>query len=214
MFRLAASTVGRGLDPARKPPLLGEGDRDSGGRVGMLSFCLCTPISLSAHKETGVRLQRKALHPHRLLPQTLPLKGEKLSPRVGFFLISTAVVQADSRFSIYQGGTTFALRAPPPAPSKGAILRELPPPRTDFPTIGHIGELHSGAGARPQPKKTVQGVCLVPVPRPPPRYDDEIFTPYIPKFFGTPTPAPTARGGRWRGWWRGGEWAQDRFSAR
>ena len=26
-------TVGRGLDPAERPPLLGEGDRVSGGRV-------------------------------------------------------------------------------------------------------------------------------------------------------------------------------------
>ena len=77
------------------------------------------PISLSAHKETGVRLQRKALHPHRLLPQTLPLKGEKLLPGEGFFLISTAVVQADSRFSIYQGGTTFCAPRLTPSPLEG-----------------------------------------------------------------------------------------------
>ena len=82
------------------------------------SFCLCTPISLSAHKETGVRLQRKVLHPHRLLPQTLPLKGDKLLPEEGIFLISTAVVQADSRFSIYQGGTTLCAPRPTPKPPR------------------------------------------------------------------------------------------------
>ena len=37
-FRLATSTVGRGLDPAEKPPLLGEGDRVSGGRVENVLF--------------------------------------------------------------------------------------------------------------------------------------------------------------------------------
>ena len=35
----------------------------------------------------------------------------------------------------------------PQAPSKGAILRELPPPRTDFHTIGHIAELSYQGGS-------------------------------------------------------------------
>ena len=47
--------------------------------------------------------------------------------------------------------------------------QRLPPPRTDFPTIGHIAELHSEAEARPQPKKTAQGVRHA-LRDPPPRF--------------------------------------------
>ena len=97
-----------------------------------------------AQRDGGTR-QRKALHPYRLLPQTLPLavpknfggmrleifdrgavprslfrplgalrglrplRGEKLLPKEGIFLISTAVVQVDSRFQCTKEARPFAL---------------------------------------------------------------------------------------------------------
>ena len=53
--------------------------------------------------------------------------------------------------------------------------QRLPPPRTDFRTIGHIDELHSETGARPPVRGLgggsrsgmAQGVCRAPVPHPP-----------------------------------------------
>ena len=76
-------------------------------------------LFVGAQRDGGTPPEKSA-SPPPFAPANAPPEGEKLLPREGFFLISTAVVQADSRFSIYQGGTTLcAPRPTPEPPSKG-----------------------------------------------------------------------------------------------
>ena len=82
---------------------------------------ICTPISLFLHKETVVPAREKRFTPTVCSRKRSPLKGEKLSPANSFFLLSTAVVQADSRFQCAKAARPFALCAPPPDPLKGVL---------------------------------------------------------------------------------------------
>ena len=63
----APSTVGRDFDPAEKPPLLGEGDRVSGGRVGTVSLLLYYP-HLFLRKETVVTARESGDRPLAFAP--------------------------------------------------------------------------------------------------------------------------------------------------
>ena len=74
-------------------------------------------LFVSAQRDGGTPPEKSA-SPPPFAPANAPPEGEKLLPREGFFLISTAVVQADSRFSIYQGGTTFCAPRPTPKPPR------------------------------------------------------------------------------------------------
>ena len=76
-YRLLPFTVGRGLGPAERPPLSGEGNRVSGGRVGTVSLLLYYP-HLFLRKETVVTARESGDRP--LLFATAnssPIKGRR-----------------------------------------------------------------------------------------------------------------------------------------
>ena len=65
------------------------------------SLCSCT-------KRRGYPPEKSA-SPLPFAPANAPPEGEKLLPKEGIFLISTAVVQADSRFQYAKAAQPFAL---------------------------------------------------------------------------------------------------------
>ena len=78
-------------------------------------------LFVSAQRDGGTPPEKSA-SPPPFAPANAPPEGEKLLSEEGFFIISTAVVQADSRFSIYQGGTTLCVPRPTPSPLEGGAF--------------------------------------------------------------------------------------------
>ena len=72
----------------------------------------CVPWNMYPHlfvlaqRDGGTR-QRKALHPYRLLPQTLPLKGGETVAERGYLSNLNCCRSGRQQISICQGGTTF-----------------------------------------------------------------------------------------------------------
>ena len=88
------------------------------GLCAPISFCgkrggllgrrgICTPISFCGKRRWYS--PEKSASPLPFAPANAPPEGEKLLPKEGIFLISTAVVQADSRSQYAKAARPFAL---------------------------------------------------------------------------------------------------------
>ena len=77
-----------------------------------------------AQRDGGTR-QRKALHPYRLLPQTLPLKGGETVAEIGHISNLNCCRSGRQQISMYQGGTTICAPRPTPRPPQEGVACKI-----------------------------------------------------------------------------------------